>query len=253
MVRDHCDPTSASQQAQGSIKGCVERSQLVVDRDAESLKGASCWVPVVAGPSRHGPGDDLREVRGVADGAGGNDGACNPAGEVLFTEPPDDAGEVGDDELIDEVPGIEPGVRAHAHVERAGAPIGEASLPQVELVRRDTEVENGAIEFIGSLLGHYGFQIPKVRPMQRHPRQSHRGRGGIRVPIDGNDAQRRHRRQQRPGVPSPTEGGVEDDLRMHRSDRLHHPVDEHRDVIGRAFSAHGQPPGTLAPHWNRAE
>ena len=55
----------------------------------------------------------------------------DPAGEVLFAVDADDAGEVGDDELIDEVPGVEPGIRAHAHVERAGAPVGESSLPHV--------------------------------------------------------------------------------------------------------------------------
>jgi hypothetical protein len=207
---------------------------------------------MVPSPSRHRRGDDLRQPAGVTDRTGGDDGVGDAASEALLAEAADDAGEFGLADLVDEVRGVVPGIRAHAHVERAGASVGEASLPHVELVRRDTEVENGAIEFIESLLQDR-FQFLKVDAVQRHPHQALRFRGCVRVAIQSDHPQAGDGCQQGAGMPAPSEGRIEDHAGLHRGERRHQRFHQHGDVIGGVGPAHGQPPGALAPKWKRAE
>jgi hypothetical protein len=80
-------------------------------------------------------------MRRVADRTTPNDRPGDPLAETLLSELADDP------DQVDLIPGVDDlvrapwGILAHAHVERAGPLIGEPSLPHVELMRGDSEVE----------------------------------------------------------------------------------------------------------------
>ena len=251
VVRDHDDPTSRSQHPHGDVERIGECIQLVVDGDPNGLEGASSGMaPGPPGPSRHGGGHDLGEMDRVRDRAGGDDRPRDAGGVTLLAEAPEDAGDVAEIPLVDDRGGVERCVRAHAHVEGAPAPIGEPSLPHVELVRGDAEVEEGAVDLIAALLGEDATQLAEVGLTEADPRPEPVGlETRVRVPIEREDLDAIVRLEQDPGVAAAPEGGVHD-VPTDRAEPVLDPVGHDRHVI---VPAHHQPSGALAPRWKRAE
>ena len=150
VVGDHGYPTSRLQQGQGGFQPVGEGSELVVDGDADRLERAPCRVGPAPGAGRDGGGDDIGELHGVVQGAGADDGAGDAAGVRVLAVAPDDGGEAPLVPLVDQDFCSERAILSQAHVERPGAVIGEPSVPHVELMRRDSQVEEDSIDLIDS-------------------------------------------------------------------------------------------------------
>ena len=77
---------------QRGVKAAFQFAQFVIHMDAQRLEGAGGGMDGMA--QRGGAlrlGDDLRQLRGGGDGAGGDDGAGDAAGILFFAQTGDDA------------------------------------------------------------------------------------------------------------------------------------------------------------------
>ena len=103
------------------------------------------------------------------------------------------------------------------------------------------------------LTGDHLRQLGEVGLNQRQTRVDGGVGDSVGIPIDTDHGYLWKPIQKGEGVPPATEGPVDDDAGCDRLHEVHHLAHHHRLVIGRAGLIHGQPPGTLAPPWKRAE
>ena len=146
----------------GRAESGREFAQLVVDEDAQRLKGAGGRMDA-ARARVHDPGDEVGERAGGADrtlAARALDGAGDGAGMPLLAEARDDIGELTRGGLRHHVGGARPKT-AHAHIERTVGAEREAALGRVELHRRDAKVEDDAIDRVMAEAASDSSQIGK--------------------------------------------------------------------------------------------
>ncbi len=142
MERHDGEPPARHQQPLGRLQTAVELAELVVDGDAQRLKGAGRRVEPGL-DSRHRGADDVGELEGALDRLAlsrRDDGSGDPAGKALLAEVADQAGEIVLGKDGDEIGGALPG-SAHAHVERPVQAKRKPASGAVELDRRDAEIK----------------------------------------------------------------------------------------------------------------
>ncbi|GMA40053.1 hypothetical protein GCM10025883_20980 [Mobilicoccus caccae] len=126
----------------------------------------------------------------------------------------------------------------HAHVQRRVGAVGETPVDLVELEGGDAEVEEHPVEGTDAHLGqHLGDLVvhgvdrgePVAEPGESLPRQV----DGLRVAVQADHPRRRARLEDRLGVATHAERGVETDGALalqRRSEQLHDAVAHHRHV-----------------------
>ena len=252
----------------GGGQDALERLQLTVHLDAQRLERPGGRVAAGApGGCGDGVADDGREFGGRADGAGGDDGAGDPAGEALLPQHAQDACQLGLVVAVDDVGGRAGGIRPHAHVERPVVAVREAALRLVDVHRRDAEVEQdgrhgvdaGAVEHLVEgvetglveLVGDGVAELVEDRGCERV---------GCGVAVDADEVGAAVAcgagREDRSGVAAGAQRRVDVDALWGAGQQLHAPItqDGHvRGVVGHVVGRrHAAPPSakrSAAPSW----
>ena len=148
-------------------------------------------------------------------------------------------------------------VPTHTHVEAGTASEGKTAGIVIQLMRRNTEIAEDAIDSGGKLrsaedvidVGVVGLDNRKARivwcPVD-----------GVRVTVDTDDTNSWISVEERTAMPSPAVGAIDDPSLGCRFQPGQHLWDHHRCVIRLVVWCgliHGQSPGALAPKWKRAE
>ena len=129
----------------------LEDAELVVDLDADGLEDALRRMAAgrLAHRLRHRLADDVDELARPLDGLYGalpDDELRDAAPPALLAVIVEDAVELLLAVRLDDIVRRELRLRIHAHVERRIVHIREAALRRVDLVRRDTEVKDDAVD-----------------------------------------------------------------------------------------------------------
>src|SRR5258708_8649049 len=127
MEADRRHTTTGIKCHKSCLESCLDLSELVVDRDAETLKRARCYMDV-ARPSlpRDRGFDGLSQIAGGAERAPRHDELCDPASPSLFAVLPNDPLDLSGVVLVDDARRRELGGGVHPHIER---PFGAAAEP----------------------------------------------------------------------------------------------------------------------------
>lgn len=196
----------------------LEAAQLVVDLHADGLEGP-CRGMDVPGPRR--PRDRVLDRFGeLASGrerSPTDDEFGDPGRPAFLAESRDDPGELALIHSVDQLRGGHrlPGV--HPHVERRISPEAEAALGCVELVAGKPEVEEHAVDAVKRCLAGEALEIGEVALDQLRWRVEAGQR--LPAPVDGGgiaiDPEQHSARldalEQGSGVPSASQGGVDED------------------------------------------
>ena len=206
--------------------------EFTVDGDAERLKGSTRWMLPAARGCRDGIRNARRKVSGRGERTILDDRSCDATGMPFFSEVAEDAGEVVDGGVVDEFCGRARGIGTHSHVQWTGTVIGEPSGALVELVRRNTEIDNDGIDGVRNPgpLDNCG----KVREVVTDDGESwivERLCDSIRVAVDTDNASICKAVKDCTAMPSPAERRVDDHLRVDRFEEAEHLVDHHRPVV----------------------
>src|SRR4029077_3285393 len=120
----------------------LDLAQLVVDGDADALKGSGRDVDVARpGPSGDGRLDSGTQIASGAERASRHDELCDPARPTLFAVVTQDAFDLFDVEGVDDARRVERRIGVHPHVQRSVCAKAESALRRVELGAGKTEVE----------------------------------------------------------------------------------------------------------------
>ena len=126
-------------------------------------------------------------------------------------------------------------------------------------MRGDAEIQKYAVDmrttrwFGATLTGDHLREVGEVGLDQRQARVDGGVGDGVGIPIYSDQGYVWKPIQEGKGVTPPAEGPVDNDAGCGGLHEVHYLAHHHRVVIGRAGLIHGQPPGTLAPPWKRAE
>ena len=205
------------QEVDGRVERAGELVELAVHLDADRLEGP--LRRVTAGPARRrrdGGPDDLGELRRGGDRPGGDDRAGDAIGVTLVPERPEHGGEAPDVVPVDHVGRGHRLALVHAHVERTLVAEAEAPLPRVELVAADPEVEQEAGDRPDAEPPHLlGDRLERRVPCGEavgEGREVAAGRGeGVPVPVEPDHPDLGRGLEERTGVPTPAEGGIDHD------------------------------------------
>ncbi len=210
----------------------MKDADFVVDRDSESLKGSACWMLPAARGCRDGTRNARRKVSGRGERTIFDDRSCDATGVAFFSEVAEDAGEVLDAGLIDELCCGANGIGTHSHVQWPGTVIREPSGALVELVRRNTEIEKDGIDGVRNPgpLDNRG-KVREVVPDNGEAFMVERLCDSIRVAVDTDNASVCKEVKNCTAMPSPAEGRVDDHLGIDRREEAEHFVDHHGLVI----------------------
>ena len=129
----------------------LEDAELVIDLDADGLEDALRRVAVrrLAHRLRHGLADDVNELARPLNGllhALLDDELRDAAAPALLAVVVEDAVELLLAVRVDDIVRRELRLRVHAHVERRVVHVRETALRRVNLMRRDTEVEDDTVD-----------------------------------------------------------------------------------------------------------
>ena len=134
---DDGETSPGLQRALGGKQRAGQFAELVVDEDAQRLEDARRGMDLVLRMAAHEARDRIGEVEGAGEGpdlAPLLDHARDASRMALFAEQPEDTGEIGCLEPVDDVGGAGAGA-GHAHVERPVGAKGKAALGLVDLHR----------------------------------------------------------------------------------------------------------------------
>src|SRR5439155_26711053 len=121
-------------------------SKLIVDGDPQALKGPRRHIDVTRPCSaRNGGLNRLSQVAGGAERAPRHDELCDPAGPTLLAVLAQDALDLGEVVLVDDLCRGELRVGVHPHVERPLAAEAEAATWVVDLRAGEAEVEEDQV------------------------------------------------------------------------------------------------------------
>jgi hypothetical protein len=121
-------------------------------------------------------------------GAPPDDLARDLEGEALLAEVPQDSGQLLGVEGVDDLGGGQRGVGIHPHVQWRVVGVGEAALGEIQLHRRDAEVEQHAVHCLVVALGPVAVvtgadeRDPVAERRQPLPRDAQRG--GVTIEAD---------------------------------------------------------------------
>ncbi|GBE25171.1 hypothetical protein BMS3Bbin02_01456 [bacterium BMS3Bbin02] len=125
--------------------------EFAVDFDSERLEDPTGGVPTSTGSSGDGLGNHLGERRGIADRTLRDDRSSDSASESFFTEAIKDPRKIVHSISVDDVTCRDGSVRTHSHVEWTFPMVGEPAFGNIELMRRDPEVEEKTTDVMLSL------------------------------------------------------------------------------------------------------
>jgi hypothetical protein len=181
------------------------------------------------------------------------------AGEALLAVGLQDPGEVSVGVGVEHLGGRDARRLVHPHVQGRVVPVGETPVGFVELEGGDPEVEQDAVgHAVGVRLDDVGdLVVDRVdaeeavtEAGQPLPRQGQ----GLLVTVDTDDSSRRAAVEDRLGVASHAEGGVDADRALDGQSRLeevHDAVPQHRNVplCGISWAAHRGPSSSIGVRW----
>ena len=159
---DYDQPPAATQYIESLSKGRGERVQFVVYGDANGLESAGRGVDASAGAAG-GPGDHGRELGRRRQRSGPDDGAGDAPAGWLLAVAPDEVGKVALAVSVDYLIGGHGLAFAKAHVQRRLHLETEATSFSGELVRRDSQVKQDAVDGYEVRLTADGGQVTEVR------------------------------------------------------------------------------------------
>ena len=156
-------PTASTSSAAGIAR--LEHRQLGIDLDAQRLEHALGGVPRPLRGIRRRSDEDLDQAARPVDrplGACRDDGPRVAARELLLAVPLEDAPQLSFAVGREDVGGGHAGRLVHAHVEGRILRVRESAVGDVELQRRDAEVEQDAVDLLQS-----GWRRPPRRCRRR--------------------------------------------------------------------------------------
>src|SRR5690606_4574772 len=239
MKADRAEAAARRQHLERTCEPRLDLRELVIDMNAQCLKGARCRV--LAGlASRNGVRDDLGETARRRDRgceACGDDRARDALREALLAVIANDARELAFRRACDELRRSHSRARIHPHVERTVLYEAEAARGVVELRRGHTEIEQHAVN--SPEPSALGDDLVQARKRTLHQRQailcceslaSCRDCGGIA--IDCNDpALLADTLQDRGGMTAPTEGRIHIATARAYVQRTQHFLEKHGHVL----------------------
>lgn len=134
--------------------------------------------------------------------------------------------------------------------------VRETTLRIVELVRRDTEVEEDTIDPVRRrAVRDDAIELPEVAPYDEAAGISARLSNSIRVAINSDNAKVSIVVKECTAMAPTAEGRVDDPTGRCRFEEIDDLGDHHGVVVSPIVRGliHGQSPGALAPTWKRAE
>ena len=151
MKADYRDAPPRAQSHDCLRQAFTQGVQLVVDGDAQRLKDARCRMDAfpLSGAlqdSRNKGGELRSRVRQAAPLAPRDDHASDAPGRTLFSERKEDLGQLPFARRRQHVVGAGSAGGIHPHVEDRGLSEREAALRIVKLHRRDSEIEENAVQ-----------------------------------------------------------------------------------------------------------
>src|SRR5437879_5122128 len=142
MEADRRHTTTGFENPKSCFESRLDLAELVVDGDANALKGSGRNVDVAwPCPSGDGRLDGGGQIAGGAKRAARHDELCDPARPTLLAVFAQDPLELSLVELVDHARRVERGSGVHPHVQRAFAAEAESAIRGVELDAGETEVE----------------------------------------------------------------------------------------------------------------
>src|SRR5262245_26398304 len=150
-VAEDDEPAAGPEQVDGGCEAGFERLELLVDRDPESLERARRWMDPAAtgGTPRRDPLDERGQLLRGPDRARASlldDRARDPAREGFLAVPAEERRQPGRVEAVEKLRRRYPPAVIKAHVERPARPKAEAAFAVSQLVRRQAEVEQRAVD-----------------------------------------------------------------------------------------------------------
>ena len=195
MKRHDRKATAGLEQPLRGAKAAHEFAELVVDRDAQRLKGARRGMGELAAPRRRDPRDHPGELQRRGERlclAVGDDGARDPARGALLAEMKQN---VGDRRLVlvAQDVGGRTAAASHAHIEGRVEAQREAARRLVELHRRNADVEHDAVhrvdaEALGDLVELAKARLHKLEPPAGRSLERFAGPNGRGVAIERDHA-----------------------------------------------------------------
>src|SRR5260370_17934603 len=129
MEADRRHTTTGFENPKSCFDSRVDLAQLVVDGDADALKGSGRDIYVARpGPSRDGRLDRGRQVASGAERASRHDELCDPACPTLFAVVAQYAFDFFEVELVDDARPFDLRVGVHPHVQRSVCAKAESAL-----------------------------------------------------------------------------------------------------------------------------
>ena len=215
---DHRQPPRWRQHVERAGQRRLQHVQFAIDRDPQRLKGAGRRVNLAAPPGRDRPGDDRRQLlcrRERRARPFAHDGAGNSPRPAVLAIGEDEVGQLVFRQGIDEIGRCRGRAGTKAHVERAGSVEGEATSRVGELVGRETEVKQHAVERREAGFARIPREVSEIPLAQDQPvagccheRRAARERRRVGVESE-HAASGRAGRQQRPCMPTTAEGAIE--------------------------------------------
>ena len=146
MEADRRHTTTGFENPKSCFESCFDLAQLVVDGDADALKGSGRDMDVARpGPSGDGRLDRGSQIASGAQRASRHYELCDPASPTLFAIVAEDPFDLLDVEMVDDARRVERGVGVHPHVQRSLGAKAESALGCVELDTGKTEVEQDQV------------------------------------------------------------------------------------------------------------
>ena len=146
MEADRRHTTTGFENPKSCFESCFDLAQLVVDGDADALKGSRRDMDVARPcPSRDGRLDRGSQIARGAQRASRHYELCDPACPTLFAIVAEDSFDLLDVEMVDDVRRVERRVGVHSHVQRSLSAKAESALGSVELDTGKTEIEQDEV------------------------------------------------------------------------------------------------------------
>ena len=236
VIAQHRAPALRGEQIQSLGERTFEHGELVVDFDADRLKGLAGRVSgVAASCGGNGIAHDLGQLTRRGDRAGGDDRTGDATGVALVAvalEDPCEGPFVGG---VDEIGGRATLAAIHSHVERPVVAEAETSVGEVELRRTHAEVEQCTRQSFGAERLHRCSETVEASVADRDPiavcSESSAGGGqGHLVTIETEDRDAAVCCQQCSGMAGSAERGVDDDAVRHLGENLDDLVTHDRHV-----------------------
>src|SRR6266540_2468512 len=240
---DDGDPAPRPEHPDGGGQRPLERVELVVDSNSQSLEDTlrGMAVPETAG-SGNGSFDRLDQVGGALEGtlcAAANDRLCDLTPEALLPIAAEDQGELALVPLVHHVLSGDRPRGIHTHVERRIDRVREPALGPVDLHARDTEVKEDRVGF-DVVVCELGEDDPEVAPEEAPldpglPLEVLEVRLDGRVAVDGDEAALALQiGGEQPCMPARAERCVDDGLARPHGEELAHLVREDGNVVSPA-------------------